>query len=159
MTGSLPPQDPRDALTHEQAALIAGLSAQVTDLPAQLAELAGLVRGLRGQLEAARRAASRNPGNSPVPPSSDDLPGRKAPAPRAKPGSGRRPGKQPGALGAHLAWPRTPDETVALFPEGSCPCGLDLTGAADLGVVASRQVTDVPLAAATERRPCRRDGR
>ena len=84
-----------------------------------------------------------------MPPSSDDLPGRKAPAPRAKPGSGRRPGKQPGAPGAHLAWSQTPDETVALFPEGSCPCGLDLTGAADLGVVASRQVIDVPLAAAT----------
>ena len=38
---------------------------------------------------------------------------------------------------------------MTLFPEGSCPCGLDLTGAADLGVVASRQVIDVPLAAAT----------
>jgi len=149
VTGSLPPEDPRDALIREQAALIAGLSAQVTDLSAQLAELTGLVRELRGQLEAARRAASRNSGNSSMPPSSDDLPGRKAPAPRAKPGSGRRPGKQPGALGAHLAWSQTPDETVALFPEGSCPCGLDLTGAADLGVVASRQVIDVPLAAAT----------
>ena len=145
MTESLPPEDPRDALIREQAALIAALSAQVTDLSAQLAELTGLVRELRGQLEAARRAASRNSGNSSMPPSSDDLPGRKAPAPRAKPGSGRRPG----APGAHLAWSQTPDETVALFPEGSCPCGLDLTGAADLGVVASRQVIDVPLAAAT----------
>ena len=146
MTESLPPEDPRDALIREQAALIAALSAQVTDLSAQLAELTGLVRELRGQLEAARRAASRNSGNSSMPPSSDDLPGRKAPAPRAKPGSGRR---GPGAPGAHLAWSQTPDETVALFPEGSCPCGLDLTGAADLGVVASRQVIDVPLAAAT----------
>ena len=114
-----------------------------------LAELTGLVCELRGQLEAARRAASRNSGNSSMPPSQDGLPGRKAPAPRAKPGSGRRPAKQPGALGAHLAWSQTPDETVALFPEGSCPCGLELTGAADLGVVASRQVIDVPLAAAT----------
>jgi hypothetical protein len=51
VTGSLPPQDPRDALTREQAALIAGLSAQVTDLPAPLAELTGLVRELRGQLD------------------------------------------------------------------------------------------------------------
>jgi hypothetical protein len=39
VTGSLPPEDPRDALIREQAALIAGLSAQVTDLPAHLAEL------------------------------------------------------------------------------------------------------------------------
>ena len=110
--GSLAPEDPRDALIREQAALIAGLSAQVTDLSAQLAELTGLVRELRGQLEAARRAAPRNSGNSSMPPSSDDLPGRKAPAPRPKPGSGRRPGKQPGAPGAHLAWPETPDEKI-----------------------------------------------
>jgi transposase len=146
---SLPPEDPRDALIREQAALIAGLSVQVTDLSAQITELTGLVRELREQLEAARRAASRNSGNSSMPPSSDDLPGRKAPAPRAKPGSGRKPGKQPGAPGAHLAWSQAPDETVPLFPEGGCPCGRDLADAADLGVVASRQVIDVPLAAAT----------
>jgi transposase len=149
VTEPLPPEDPRDALVREQAALICGLSAQVTDLSAQIAGLTGLVRELREQLEAARRAASRNSGNSSMPPSADDLPGRKAPAPRAKPGSGREPGKQPGAPGAHLAWSQEPDETVPLFPEGPCPCGLDLAEAADLGVIASRQVIDVPLAAAT----------
>jgi hypothetical protein len=148
VTESLPPEDPRDALIREQAALITGLSAQVTDLSAQIAELTALVRGLREQLDAARRAASRNSGNSSMPPSADDLPGRKAPAPRAKPGSGRKPGKQPGAPGAHLAWSAEPDETVPLFPEGGCPCGRDLADAADLGVVASRQVIDVPLVAA-----------
>jgi len=149
VTESLPPEDPRDALIREQAALIAGLSAQVTDLSSQIAELTALVRELREQLDAARRAASRNSGNSSMPPSADDLPGRKAPAPRAKPGSGRRPGKQPGAPGSHLAWSAEPDETVPLFPEGACGCGADLAQAADLGVVASRQVIDVPLAAAT----------
>jgi hypothetical protein len=149
VTESLPPEDPRDALIREQAALISGLSAQVTDLSAQIAELTALVRELREQLGAARRAASRNSGNSSMPPSADDLPGRKAPAPRAKPGGGRKPGKQPGAPGAHLAWSAEPDEKVPLFPGGACPCGLDLAQAADLGIVASRQVIDVPLAAAT----------
>ena len=149
MTGPLPPEDPRDALIREQAALISGLSGQVTNLSAQIAELTGLVRELRGQLEAARRAASRNSGNSSMPPSADDLPGRKAPEPRAKPGGGRKPGKQEGAPGAHLAWSASPDERVPLFPEGACGCGLNLAQAADLGVVASRQVIDVPLAAAT----------
>jgi len=149
VTESLPPEDPRDALIREQAALIARLSAQVTDLSAQIAELTGLVRELREQLEAARRAASRNSGNSSMPPSADDLPGRKAPAPKGKASGERKPGKQPGTPGAHLAWSAEPDETVPLFPEGSCPCGLDLAQAADLGVVASRQVIDVPLAAAT----------
>ena len=149
MTEPLPPEDPRDALIREQAALIAGLSAQVTDLSAQISELTALVRELGEQLDEARRAASRNSGNSSMPPSADDLPGRKAPAPRARPGGGRKPGKQPGAPGARLAWSAEPDETVPLFPEGACGCGLDLAQAADLGVVASRQVIDVPLAAAT----------
>ena len=149
MAESLLPEDPRDALIREQAALITGLSVQVTDLSAQIGELTALVRELREQLDAARRAASRNSGNSSMPPSADDMPGRKAPAPRAKPGGGRKPGKQPGAPGAHLSWSAEPDETVPLFPEGPCPCGRDLAGAADLGVVASRQVIDVPLAAAT----------
>jgi transposase len=118
VTESLPPEDPRDALIREQAALIAGLSAQVTDLSAQIAELTALVRDPREQLDAARRAASGNSGNSSMPPSADDLPGRKAPAPRARPGGGRKPGKQPGAPGAHLAWSAEPDETVPLFPGG-----------------------------------------
>lgn len=142
MTESPPPDDPRDAL-------ITALSAQVEGLSAQVAELTGLVRELREQLEAARRAASRNSGNSSMPPSADDLPGRKAPEPRARPRGGRKPGKQPGSPGAHLAWSDAPDETVPLFPEGACGCGLDLAEAADLGIVASRQVIDVPLAAAT----------
>ncbi|GAA3603668.1 hypothetical protein GCM10022419_105240 [Nonomuraea rosea] len=50
------------------------------------------------------RLVSRNSGNSGMPPSADDLPGRKQPKDR-KAGSGRRrPGKQPGAEGKALAW-------------------------------------------------------
>ena len=134
MTESLLPEDPRDAL-------IRGLSAQV-------AELTSLVEELREQLDAARRSASRNSGNSSMPPSADDLPGRKAPGQRKRGGSGKRPGKQPGAPGAHLAWRDDPDDTRALFPAGSCGCGRDLADAADLGVSGSRQVIEVPLAAA-----------
>jgi hypothetical protein len=32
---------------------------------------------------------------------------------------------------------------------GACGCGADLSGIADLGVAASHQVIDIPLAAAT----------
>jgi transposase len=134
VTGSLPPEDPRDALIRE-------LSAQVT-------ELTSLVAELREQLDAARRAASRNSGNSSMPPSADDLPGRKAPGQRKRGAPGSRPGKQPGAPGAHLAWRDDPDDTVPLFPSGPCQCGRDLAGAADLGISGSRQVIEVPLAAA-----------
>ncbi|MGO9079990.1 MAG: hypothetical protein ACLQDY_13245 [Streptosporangiaceae bacterium] len=34
------------------------------------------------------------------------------------------------------------------FPEGPCACGADLAAAADLGVAASHQQVEIPLAAA-----------
>jgi hypothetical protein len=113
----------------------AELTAQVTDLSERLARL--------------ERAVSRNSGNSGMPPSADDLPGRKAPAPRAKRGDGKkRQGKQPGAPGAHLAWSHDPDDTQPLFPQGECACGRDLADADDLGVVASHQLMDTPAVTA-----------
>ena len=45
----------------------------------QIAALEAMVADLREQLEAAQRAGSRNSGNSSMPPSSDDLPGRRPP--------------------------------------------------------------------------------
>jgi hypothetical protein len=85
-----------------------------------------------------------------MPPSADDLPGRIAP--ESRPGrekkAKRRPGKQPGAPGSFLAWSEHPGDTVPHFPQGACGCGRDLAGAADLGVAASHQEIDIPLAAA-----------
>ena len=139
MTESLPPEDPRDALIRE--------------LTGQVSELTALVAELREQLEAARRAASRNSGNSSLPPSGDDQPGRqprreRRAAERAE--KKRSRGKQPGSPGAAMRW-REPDETLDHFPAGACACGLDLAGAADLGVARSYQQEDVP-----EPRPSRR---
>jgi transposase len=84
-----------------------------------------------------------------MPPSADDLPGRTPPAKPKRGNGGRKPGKQPGAPGSHLAWSQDPDERVDHFPEGACECGAALAGAADLGVSASHQVVDIPLATAT----------
>jgi hypothetical protein len=98
---AIPPADPRDALIRGQAARIAALEAAVADL--------------REQLAAAERAGSRNSGNSSMPPSADDLPGRKPPgrqrraAGRAE-GKKRRRGKQPGSPGAAMRW-EEPDRT------------------------------------------------
>jgi len=95
------------------------------------------------------RLISRNCGNSGMPPSADDLPGKTPPAPRPKRGGGkRRQGKQLGAPGAHLAWSEDPGKTEPLFPEGSCACGRDLADADDLGVVASHQLMDTPAVTA-----------
>src|SRR5487761_334564 len=112
-----PPEDPRDALIREQAERIAGLEA--------------LVAELRERLDAAVRAGSRNSGNSSMPPSGADLPGRKPPrkerraAERAE--KKRSRGMQPGPPCAGMR-ARMPDETLDNYPEGACECGLDLEG-------------------------------
>ncbi len=84
-----------------------------------------------------------------MPPSSDDLPGRKPPERQGRRGTGknRKPGKQPGAPGVYLAWNDRPDMTVPHFP-GACACGEDLAAASDLGVRYSHQFTDLPEARA-----------
>jgi hypothetical protein len=136
VTESLPPEDPRDALIREQAERIAALEALVGDL--------------REKLEMALRAGSRNSGNSSMPPSSDDRPGRKPPRRerRAAERAGRRKqGKQPGSPGASMTW-EVPDRTEDHFPVGACSCGRDLADAADLGVSRSFQQEEVPAAAA-----------
>jgi transposase len=136
VTDAPPPEDPRDALIAEQAARIAALEAVVADL--------------REQLSSAVRAGSRNSGNSSMPPSSDDLPGRKPPRKQrraAERAEGKRRGKQPGSPGASMAW-EVPDRAEDHFPQGACSCGRDLAEAADLGVARSYQQEEIPVAAA-----------
>lgn len=149
MTAVPPDDDALEVLAEVQGALIEVLELRNSGLEARNSELAERLAEVEDRLAALERIVSRNSGNSSMAPSSDDLPGRPAPKPakRGKGGNGR-PGKQPGAPGAHLAWTGEPDEVVALFPQGACLCGQDLAVAADLGIVASRQVIDVPLAAA-----------
>jgi len=131
----VPPADPRDALIRAQAERIAALEAVVADL--------------RERLEAAERSGSRNSGNSSMPPSSDDLPGRKPPRKqrRAAERAEKKRGKQPGSPGASMMW-EVPDRTEDHYPEGVCSCGADLADAADLGVARSFQQEEIPAAAA-----------
>jgi len=119
------------AANESLRALLEDKDAKITELEAKLARLERLI--------------SRNSGDSSMPPSGDDQPGKTPP--KQKPGRGagkRKPGKQPGAPGACLAWNDHPDRTGNLFPEGNCGCGTDLKDAADLGVVISHQVSDLP---------------
>jgi transposase len=139
----LPPPAPGCASCAARDAVIAGQAAAIEELRADVVALAAEVRDLQRRL-------GRNSGNSSMAPSADDLPGRTPPL--AKPGrgkGGRRPGKQPGAPGSHLAWSQAPDGTVPHFPAGLCECGADLAAAADLGVAVSHQIVDVPLQTAT----------
>jgi transposase len=127
----------------ELLALLAERDAQVARLEAENAELARRVARLE-------RLISRNSGNSSMPPSGDDLPGRTPPGgkPRRSGAGKRKPGKQPGTPGSYLAWSDQPDERVDHFPQGLCECGAALAGGADLGVAASHQQVEIPLEAA-----------
>ena len=139
----VPPEEPRDALIREQAQLIETQAERIAALEAVVADL-------REQLAAAERSGSRNSGNSSMPPSSDDLPGRKPPRKqrRAAERAGKKKrGKQPGSPGASMTW-EVPDRTEDYYPEGACSCGADLADAADLGVARSFQQEEIPAAAA-----------
>jgi transposase len=138
-----PSADPRDALIRDQAGVIAAQAERIAALEA-------VVSGLREQLAAAERAGSRNSGNSSMPPSSDDLPGRRPPRKQrraAERAEKKKRGKQPGSPGASMTW-GVPDRTEDHFPQGACSCGRDLAGAADLGVARSYQQEEIPAAAA-----------
>jgi transposase len=139
-----------DVVPDGDLAVVAELQGMLIEiLETRNAELAAQVTDLSERLARLERAVSRNSGNSGMPPSADDLPGRKAPAPRAKRGDGKKKqGKQPGAPGAYLAWSQDPDDTKSLFPQGECACGRDLAEAGDLGVVASHQLMDTPAVTA-----------
>ena len=103
------------------------------------------VEELRAEVADLGRRLRRNSGNSSMPPSTDDLPGKVPPGRRARgKGSGRGRGKQPGAAGTSMAWAQ-PDELADYYPAGRCGCGADLVGAADLGVARSFQQLEVPL--------------
>ena len=126
---------------------VAALRAENGRLRVLLEDRDARIAELEERIARLERLISRNSGNSSMPPSADDLPGRSR---RRKPrrGGGRKPGKQRGAPGAHLAWNDEPDKTAYVFPDGGCGCGADLGGAADLGVRYSHQVTDLPEARA-----------
>jgi len=103
---------------------------------------------LRERIARLERALSRNSGNSSMPPSGDDLPGRKPPrkqrrAAERQAGKQRKRGKQPGAPGSAMSWAE-PDDTRDHFPAGTCECGADLSGARDLGVARSYQQLEIP---------------
>jgi transposase len=130
------------------------LIAVVRDQAAQLADQAVELERLCSELEQIKRLISRNSGNSSMPPSTDDLPGRTG---KRKPAAGQQPGGpkrgrggQPGAPGSHLPWLDEADvRVIDQRPQGPCACGTDLAEAADEGVARACQVTDVPLATAS----------
>src|SRR6266536_1274569 len=107
--------DPEELSREELVALVRDQAHELGRLRAENADL-------RERLERLERLLSRNSGNSSMPPSTDDLPGKTPPADKPADGGGavkRKRGKQPGAPGAHLAWRDDPDDTVPHIPKGT----------------------------------------
>jgi hypothetical protein len=126
------------------------LVALVREQATLLEDQAGELLQLRAQVQRLKRLTSRNSGNSSMPPSTDDLPGRKKPAPKTKPDAGgakRKPGQ---AARRREHEPAVVDDAdvVEHRPGGECECGADLAEAPDEGVERACQVTDVPLVTA-----------
>jgi transposase len=161
--GHAPPQalDP-EAIIAVQAAVIAELRAegaalrtQVAALEAANAEQARGIAVLEARVAELERRLGQDSSNSSRPPSQDGL---RKPVPSKRHGSGdRKPGKQPGAPGAHLAQVAEPDEIVVHVADRCGGCGGELAGALLAGVEA-RQVFDLPelRLAVTEHRVERR---
>ncbi len=98
--------------------MVAALRAENAELTAENAQLRAQITELAERVARLERLISRNSGNSSMPPSTDDLPGRKPPERRPRRGGGRGPGKQPGAPGAYLAWREVPGHDAGPVPAG-----------------------------------------
>ena len=107
----------------------------------QIAVQAAQIEVLQGQVAELRRRLGFNSTNSSKPPASDGL--AKPPPRSLRRGSGRRPGKQPGAPGAALSQVGSPDEVVEHRPGRCAGCRADLGGAPVVRVT-RRQVFDLP---------------
>jgi len=134
------------------------LSEEISSLRAVVAEQAALIETLRAEIAELRSSLQMNSRNSSKPPSSD---GYAKPAPKSRRvRSGKKPGKQPGDPGRHLAQRADPDAT-SIHPPSTCEnCGNDLSDAQVTGTI-RRQVFDLPPVALfctehqAQRRLCR----
>jgi transposase len=130
-------------------------SSLVAELREEIASLRSLVDKLSLEIVELRARLGMNPRNSSKPPSSE---GYAKPAPKSRrTRSGKKPGKQPGDPGHHLAQRLDPDARAIHSPKTCGCCGKDLGGAEVIGV-SVRQVFDLPPVAlfCTEHRAERR---
>ena len=131
------------------------LSEEIVSLRAVVAEQAALIERLTAEIAELRARLNMSSRNSSKPPSSD---GYAKPAPKSRRvRSGKKPGKQPGDPGRHLAQRSDPDATKIHRPSSCENCGNDLSDAEVTGTI-RRQVFDLPCVAlfCTEHRAERR---
>ena len=122
------------------------LRSQVELLQSQNTSFARQVELLTTKIAELERRLGRNSSNSSFPPSSD-LFGSKAkiesPNRTVRRALGKKPGKQSGTEGKHLAQRIDPDEIIIHFPTDCESCGSNLSNAV-IDSVETRQVFDLP---------------
>jgi transposase len=123
--------------------VIAELRAANATLVAVNAEQTRLIATLQARVAELERRLGKDSSNSSKPPSSDGLRKPSRVERRGAERATRRPGKQPGAPGAHLAQVAQPDQVVEHVPDRCGGCGADLADAPVVGVQV-RQVFDTP---------------
>jgi transposase len=123
----------------------AGLVEQVGALSVANAGLVEQVETLGAKIAGFEKRLGRNSSNSSLPPSSDRFgkPKPESPNRAARRALGRKPGKQPGDDGRHLAQVADPDDTQIHTPTCCADCGSDLANA-PTEAVEVRQVFDSP---------------
>ena len=129
-------------LMRSQQARIVALEAMVEALSVRVGVLAD-----RLDKEPGVGGGSKTSSNSSLPPSLDvdrERLMREAKKRSTRTRSGRNPGKQPGARGAHLARVSEPDRVLVHEPSCCQGCGSDLSGVAGRPVGGGRQVFDLP---------------
>ena len=125
---------------------IAVLVAQNATLREEVFTLKDKIGGMTRTIAGLEKKLGRNSQNSSMPPSTDTFvkPAKpESPNRKARRALGRKPGKQPGAPGHHLARVDNPDKVIVYTPETCSGCGADLADA-ELVDVEVRQVFDIP---------------
>lgn len=123
-------------MVDERDRRIAQLEAQVGALTRRNAELEARIADLEVRL-------GKNPRNSSMPPSAEGFSKPPSPSRAERRAAKRKPGKQPGTEGKHLAQVAEPDEVQAHVPVACESCGADLAGA-EVVSTERRQVFDLP---------------
>ena len=119
------------------------LSEQLAASELVIEEQATEIAELRSRLADLEQRLGKNPRNSSMPPSAEGLSKPPAPNRAERRAAKRRPGKQPGTEGKHLAQVADPDEVLIHAPSMCACCGADLSDA-DVVSVERRQVFELP---------------
>ncbi|HEY1831017.1 MAG TPA: IS66 family transposase [Acidimicrobiales bacterium] len=121
---------------EELKEVVAALRLLTEQQSGQIAELESEIAKLKERL-------GRNPRNSSMPPSAEGLSKPPAANRAERRAAKRRPGKQPGSEGKHLAQVLDPDVVMTHTPAACTGCGADLADAGVTGVE-RRQVFELP---------------